>query len=101
VPIVANLQVVRIVAGGLPSRRLLIQVLLERHEDAGDFFRPAQIGHGVGQGVVVAKVQQRRQFLLVELIGRSSTMLRMLRASTPVESFWDVVSTVGMVFSLS
>jgi hypothetical protein len=32
------------------------------------------------------------------LIGRISTMLRTLRASTPVESFCDVVRIVGMVF---
>ena len=38
---------------------------------------------------------------IIELIGRISTMLRMLRASTPVESFCDVVRIVGMVFSLS
>ncbi len=33
---------------------------------------------------------------IIELIGRISTMLRMLRASTPVESFCDVVRIVGM-----
>ncbi len=38
---------------------------------------------------------------IMELIGRISTMLRMLRASTPVESFWDVVRIVGVVRSLS
>ena len=38
---------------------------------------------------------------IIELIGRISTMLRTLRASTPVESFCDVVRIVGMVFSLS
>jgi hypothetical protein len=35
------------------------------------------------------------------LIERMSTMLRILRASTPVESFCEVVKIVGMVFSLS
>ena len=38
---------------------------------------------------------------IIELIGRIRTMLRMLRASTPVESFCEVVRIVGMVFSLS
>jgi hypothetical protein len=38
---------------------------------------------------------------IIELIGRISTMLRMLRASTPVESFCEVVRMVGIVFSLS
>jgi hypothetical protein len=38
--------------------------------------------------------------LIMEWIGRIRTMLRMLRASTPVESFCDVVRTVGMLFSL-
>ena len=33
---------------------------------------------------------------IIELIGRISTMLRMLRASTPVESFCEVVRIVGM-----
>ena len=38
---------------------------------------------------------------IIEFTGRISTMLRTLRASTPVESFCDVVRMVGMVFSLS
>jgi hypothetical protein len=38
---------------------------------------------------------------IIELIGRIKTILRMLRASTPVESFCDVVRIVGIVFSLS
>ncbi len=38
---------------------------------------------------------------IMELTGRSSTMLRTLRASTPVDSFCDVVKIVGMFFSLS
>lgn len=38
---------------------------------------------------------------IIELTGRISTMLRMFRASTPVESFCDVVRIVGIVFSLS
>ena len=33
--------------------------------------------------------------------GALKTMLRILRASTPVESFCDVVRIVGIVFSLS
>jgi hypothetical protein len=37
----------------------------------------------------------------IELMGRISTMLRTFRASTPVESFCEVVRMVGMVFSLS
>ncbi len=38
---------------------------------------------------------------IIELIGRISTMLRTLLASTPVESFCEVVRMVGIVFSLS
>lgn len=38
---------------------------------------------------------------IMVLTGRIKTMVRMLRASTPVESFWGVVKMVGMVFSLS
>src|ERR1019366_4106042 len=38
---------------------------------------------------------------IMELIGRIRTMLRMLRAATPVDSFCEVVKIVGMVFSLS
>lgn len=38
---------------------------------------------------------------IIDLIGRMSTMLRTLQASTPVESFCDVVRMVGMVLSLS
>ncbi len=35
------------------------------------------------------------------LMGRMRTMFRMFQASTPVESFCDVVRMVGMVFLLS
>ena len=38
---------------------------------------------------------------IIEFTGRISTMFRTLRASTPVESFCDVVRMVGIVFSLS
>jgi hypothetical protein len=38
---------------------------------------------------------------IIELMGRRRMMLRMLRASTPVESFYEVVRMVGLVFSLS
>ena len=38
---------------------------------------------------------------IIELIGRIRTILRIFRASTPVESFCDVVRIVGIVFSLS
>jgi hypothetical protein len=38
---------------------------------------------------------------IIELMGRISTMWRTLRASTPVDSFCEVVRMVGMVFSLS
>ncbi len=38
---------------------------------------------------------------IIEFTGRISTMLRTLRASTPVESFCEVVRIVGIVFSLS
>jgi hypothetical protein len=38
---------------------------------------------------------------IIVLTGRMSTMLRMFRASIPVESFCDVVRIVGIVFSLS
>jgi hypothetical protein len=38
---------------------------------------------------------------IIEFTGRISTMLRTFRASTPVDSFCEVVRIVGMVFSLS
>ena len=38
---------------------------------------------------------------IIELIGRRRTMFRMFRASTPVESFCEVVRIVGINFSLS
>jgi hypothetical protein len=38
---------------------------------------------------------------IIEPTGRISTMLRTLRASTPVDNFCEVVRIVGMVFSLS
>ena len=47
---------------------LLIEILLKAREDLPDLFRPAQIGHGVGDGVVVFEAEQRRQLLLVEFL---------------------------------
>ena len=39
------------------SRHLLIEVLLETRENVPDFFRSAQVGDGVGDGVVVLELQ--------------------------------------------
>jgi hypothetical protein len=36
---------------------LLVQVFLEAGEDAADFFGPAQIGDGIGNGVVILEAQ--------------------------------------------
>jgi hypothetical protein len=38
---------------------------------------------------------------IIDRIGRIRTMLRTLRASTPVDSLCEVVRIVGIVFSLS
>lgn len=37
--------------------QLLIQILLETGKERPDFFRPAQIGHGIGDGVMILEPQ--------------------------------------------
>ena len=51
----------------ITRRLLLIQVLLKARKDSPDLLRPAQLGYGVGDGVVVFEAEQRRQLFLVEL----------------------------------
>lgn len=75
---------------------VLIQILLEAGKDQTDFVRLTQFRNSVGDGIVVLETQQRS-----ELIERIRMMLRILRASTPVASFCDVVRMVGIDFSLS
>jgi hypothetical protein len=43
-----------------------VKKLLKPGEDAADTFGFAQVGNGVGHGVVVTESQQRRQLLLIE-----------------------------------
>lgn len=45
---------------------LLIQILLEANKDPPNLIRPAQVGHGVRDGVVILHPQQGRELFLVE-----------------------------------
>lgn len=54
----------------------LVEVLLKAGEDLPDLFRPAQVGNGVGDGIVVLEFQQRRQFLLVQFLHPYLDILR-------------------------
>ena len=53
------------------SRRPLIEELLKLGKDTPNLFRFAQIGHGVGDRVVILQPEQRSEFLLVEFRLRS------------------------------
>ena len=46
----------------------LVEVFLKSSEDVSDLFGSAQVGHGVGDGVVVLELQQRSQLLLIEFL---------------------------------
>lgn len=46
---------------------LQIEIALEAREQQPDIFRPAQIGAGVGDGVLILEPQQGRELLLVQL----------------------------------
>ncbi len=58
------------------SRRLLVEILLEAREDLADLFRPAKIGHGVGNGVVIFEPEQRRQLFLVQFLHADAHVVR-------------------------
>jgi hypothetical protein len=58
------------------DRLLLIEVFLEADEDLADLVRAAEVGDGVGDGVVVFEAQQRSQFLLVELADTHADVMR-------------------------
>ena len=56
--------------------RLLVQKLLEAGKNPADLFGLSEIGHGVGDGVVVFQMEQRRQLFLVELIHADVHIMR-------------------------
>ena len=49
-------------------RGRLVKILLKACKDLADFFRLAEICHGVGQGVVVFEFEQRREFVAVQFV---------------------------------
>lgn len=52
-----------------PSRRKLrIQVLLKARKNSIELFGPPEVGNRVGNRVSIFELQQRRQFLLIELV---------------------------------
>src|SRR6266404_4370476 len=50
----------------LASRGLLVEILLETGEEFSDLFGLAEVGDGVGDGVVVFEAEQGGEFALVE-----------------------------------
>ena len=50
---------------GLIYHTWLVKVFLEPGENLSNLFRPAQVCHCVGDGVVVSELQQGRQLLLI------------------------------------
>ena len=42
----------------LVSSRFLVEILLETGEDLADFFGAAEVGNGVGDGIVVFEAEQ-------------------------------------------
>jgi hypothetical protein len=61
---------------GSDARTLLIKEPLEADEHLADLLGPSEIGHGVGDRVVIFKVKQRRQFLLIEFIHADVDVMR-------------------------
>src|ERR1039457_4865019 len=58
------------------SRPWLVEVLLKAGENVADLFRSAQVGPGVGDGVVVLQFQQGRQLSAVQLLDANLDVLR-------------------------
>lgn len=46
----------------------LIEILLEPREHLSDQLRRAEVGHGIGEGVVIFEAQQRGQLVLVQFL---------------------------------
>ena len=57
-------------------RRLLVQILLEAAEHLADLFRPAKVGDGIGDGIVVFQAQQRTQLLHIKLFDADIDVVR-------------------------
>ena len=49
-----------------------VEVFLEAREDLADLLRLAEVGHGVGDGVLVFQAQQGAEFLLLWLVRRGT-----------------------------
>jgi len=46
----------------------LIQIFLKSHEHFAYFFRPAEVGNGIGNGVGILEAKQRREFFLIQFV---------------------------------
>jgi hypothetical protein len=62
--------------GRAESRRLLIQKPLEANENLANLFGSSEIGHGVGNRVMVFQTEQRSQFFLIEFIDANVHVMR-------------------------
>ena len=58
------------------SRHFLIQVLLEACKDSPDFLGLAEVGHGVGDRVMVFEPKQRRELFMVEFFHSDAHVVR-------------------------
>ena len=45
------------------------------HEDFADLIRPAEVGHGIGNGVVVFEPEQRRELFLIEFLDTNAHVM--------------------------
>ena len=52
------------------------EIPLETGEHFADFIGLAQVGHGVGNGVVIFQPQQRRQFGLIQFLHADGDVVR-------------------------
>jgi len=55
---------------------LLIQVFLKPDEHLANLVRSAEVGNGVGDGVVVFQAEQRCQFFLIEFFHTDAHVMR-------------------------
>lgn len=57
------------------STHWLIQILLKTGENFPDLLGLAQVGHGVGDGVMIFEAEQRCQFLLIEFLHANADVM--------------------------
>ena len=70
-------RIVRRISGASILRRSsLIQIFLKAGKYLANILRPAEIGHGIGDCVVVSQLEQRSEFFLVEFPDADAHVMR-------------------------